>query len=256
MFYKHTDPLEGTDETETMPDVPEQITINGKEYDPEDAAQLIELGNKWRKTETDLNTSLDKVYPEYTKATQRNKELETELTEARAAREELAEIKKAQEAAKVKAETPEDAESIRANARKYGLVDDGFLKENGYMTEARFKELLSETQTQQKLVEGVEKQGKQLEAEINGSDGRVPFVYKSVLPYAATYKIDDLKEAYEQMNELANARWKEAQIAKEEKPGLSTLRGGGGKKEPQRPKYTDDNLGAALGEWIDSVQGS
>lgn len=239
-----------------MPEVPEQITINGKEYDPEDLDQLIELGSKWRKTEAELNTSLDKVYPEYTRATQRNKELETELTDARAAREELAEIKKAQETAKIKAETPEDAAAIRENARKYGLIDDESLNKKGYMTEARFKELLSETQTQQKLVEGVEKQGEQLESEIDGSDGRVPFVYKAVLPYAATYKIDDLKEAYEQMNERANARWKEAQIAKEDKGGLRTLSGGGGKKEPQRPKYTNDNLGAALGEWIDSVQGN
>lgn len=236
-----------------MAEVPEQITINGKEYDPEDLDQLIELGSKWRKTEAELNTSLDKVYPEYTRATQRNKELETTLAERDS---KLAEFQKEQEASKVKAETPEDIQNARKAARELGLFDEDALKERGYMTEARFKELLSETQTQQKLVEGVEKQGKQLESEINGSDGRVPFVYKSVLPYAATYKIDDLKEAYEQMNELANARWKEAQIEKEQSKGLNTLKGGGGKKEPQRPKYTDDNLGAALGEWIESVQGS
>ena len=40
---------------------PEQIIINGQEYSPEDATQLIELGNKYRKMEGDLNTSLDKV---------------------------------------------------------------------------------------------------------------------------------------------------------------------------------------------------
>lgn len=236
-----------------MPDVPEQITINGKEYDPEDAAQLIELGSKWRKTETELNTPLDKVYPEFTKTRQELKGVNEALAEREARLAEYERKDKEAQAAKLKAETPEDAEAIRENARKYGLIDDKFLEEKKFMTEARFKELLSETQTQQKLVEGVEKQGKQLEGEIDGSDGRVPFVYKSVLPYAATYKIDNLKEAYEQMNELANARWKEAQIAKEERPGLSTLSGGGGKKEPQRPKYTDANIGAALGEWLDSV---
>lgn len=236
-----------------MPEVPEQITINGKEYDPEDAAQLIELGSKWRKTETELNTSLDKVYPEYTKATQRNKELETELNEARAAREELAEIKRKQEEAKARAETPEEIQNARKAARELGLLDEDVLKEKGYMTRDELKEFLVQEQNQQKLIEGVEKQGKQLEQEINGSDGRVPFVYEAVLPYAATYKINDLKEAYERMNERANARWKEAQIEKENKGGLSTLTGGGGKKEPQRPKYTNDNIGAALGEWLDSI---
>jgi hypothetical protein len=233
-----------------MPEEPEQITINGKEYDPEDAAQLIELGSKWRKTESDLNTSLDKVYPEYTRATQRNKELETELAERNA---KLDEYQKETEARKVKAETPEEIQNARKAARELGLLDEDSIKEKGYMTREEMKDFLAQEQTQRKLVEGVEKQGKQLESDIDGSDGRVPFVYKSVLPYAATYKIDDLKEAYEQMNERANARWKEAQIAREDKGGLSTLRSAGGKKEPQRPKITNDNLGAALGEWLDEV---
>lgn len=238
-----------------MPDVPEKLTINGQEYDPEDAAQLIELGSKWRKTETELNTPLDKVYPEFTRTRQELKSVNETLAERDARIAEYERKEREAQEAKAKAETPEEIQNARKAARELGLLDEEILREKGYMTEARFKELLSETQTQQKLVEGVEKQGRQLEKEIDGSDGRVPFVYKAVLPYAATYKIDDLKEAYEQMNEKANARWKEAQIAKEEKPGLSTLRGGGGKKEPQRPKYTDDNLGAALSEWIDSVQG-
>jgi hypothetical protein len=234
-----------------MPDVPEQITINGREYDPEDAAQLIELGSKWRKTETELNTPLDKVYPEFTKSRQELKEAREQLAERD---QRLEEFTKQQEAAKVKAETPEDIQNARKAARELGLLDEDVLKEKGYMTRDQMKEFLAQEQTQRQLVEGVEKQGKQLEGEIDGSDGRVPFVYKAVLPYAATYKIDDLKEAYEQMNERANARWKEAQIEKENKGGLSTLQGGGGKKEPQRPKYTNDNIGAALGEWLDSIQ--
>lgn len=236
-----------------MADVPEQIIIGGKEYNPEDAASLIELGNKWKKTESDLNTSLDKVYPEYTRATQRNKEMETELEAAKKDREELAEIKKAQQAAKEKAETPEDAEAIRANARKYRILTEDAATEKGYMTKAEIEEFISQKEASQKLIAGVEKQGQQLESEIDGSDGRVPFIYKAVLPFAATYKINDLKDAYEQMNERANAKWKEAQIAKEDKGGLSTLRSGGAKKEPTTPKYTNNNIHEALGEWLDSI---
>src|SRR5450631_4065699 len=100
-----------------MADVQEKITINGQEYDPEEATQLIELGNKWRKTETDLNTSLDKVYPEYTKATQRNKELQIELDERNA---KLDEYTKAQEAEKIKAETPEDVQKAKKALRELG----------------------------------------------------------------------------------------------------------------------------------------
>ena len=233
-----------------MADVQEKITINGQEYDPEEATQLIELGNKWRKTETDLNTSLDKVYPEYTKATGRIKGLEQELAERDA---KLEEFTKAQEAKKIEAETPEEIQKAKKALRELGSVDSEYLTEKGYMTKDEVREFLSQEQTQRDLVAGVEKQGKQLEGEIDGSDGRVPFVYKAVLPYAATYKIDNLKEAYEQMNERANARWKEAQIAKEDKGGLRTLQSRGGTKEPTKPKYTTDNIGAALSEWIDSI---
>lgn len=227
---------------------PEQIIINGQAYSPEDATQLIELGNKWKKTESDLNTSLDKVYPEYTKASQRAAQLEKELADAKA---EAQRYKQEQEE-KARAETPDTIQQARKAAREIGLADEDYLKEKGYMTRDEAEQFFAEKQSQQEQVKTVLNTAANLEKEIDGSDGRVPFDQKAVLAYAASYGIDDLRQAYDQMNERGNAKWKEAQIAQEARPGLTTL-SAGGVKEPQRPKIDNNNLGAAIGEWLNGI---
>ncbi len=224
---------------------PEQIIINGQEYSPEDATQLIELGNKWKETESKLNTSLDKVYPEYTRATQRNKELEAKLSEF-----EKLQSQKAEETRR--AEIPTDVQAARKAAREIGLADEDYLKEKGYVRREELDSYFTEKQSQQRQVQDVLEKAGSLEKEIDGSDGRVPFDQKAVLAYASAYQIDDLTDAYDQMNAKANAKWKDEQLSAEERPGLATLRPGGN-KEPVAPKYTDGNLGNAISEWLEGI---
>lgn len=226
---------------------PEKIVINGQEYDPEDATQLIELGNKWKETESKLNTSLDKVYPEYTKAAQRAKQLEEELAKR------TAELEEAQKAAKPKVEPNSDLAQIRKAAREAGLADQDYLKEQGYMTREEMKAFLDEDAKLKEAAKGVLDQAHSLETEIDGSDGRVPFNPDAVMAYAFVNNIPDLKEAYDKMNTKYNAAWEERKLAEAQKPGLTTLKAGG-KKEPEQPKITNNNLGPALGEWLDSIQ--
>lgn len=228
---------------------PEQITINGQAYSPEDATQLIELGSKYKKMESDLNTSLDKVYPEYTRSQQELATLRKEKTERDA---ELEKFRQEQQAAKVKAETPETVQQARKAARELGLADEDYLKEKGYMTKDDMDHYFGEKQSQQKQIDTVLGTAKELEKEIDGSDGRVPFDQKAVLAYANAYGVADLKEAYDQMNERGNAKWKEAKLEAEARPGLKTLTPGG-KREPVTPKYNNSNLGEALGEWLNGI---
>ena len=216
----------------------EKLIINGQEYNPEDATQLIDLGNKYKELEGKLNTSLDKVYPEYTRASQENKTLKEQLAERDA---KLAEFEKKTP------EIPADQQAVREAARKAGLVDDEYLKEKGYMTKEEMDEYYASKQNQQKLVDNILSKAGDLEKTIDGSDGRVPFDSDAVLAYASAYNIDDLEEAYDKMNTKGNAKWKEAQLLAQEKPGLTTLRGGG-KKEPEKAKITDDNFKQAWDE--------
>ncbi len=227
-----------------MPDAPEQIIINGQEYSPEDAQSLIDLGNKWKDTESSLNTSLDKVVPEYTRATQNLSRLEKELAERDA---KIAEYTRSQEEKATKANTPEDADAIRANARKYGLVDDEVLKERGYLTKQEAEELFTQKQTQQQAADVLIKKCQQHESEIDGSDGRVPFDTDAVLAYMVGKNMNDEMEAYKQMNRRGNTKWEAAQIAAAERPGLTTLKGKG-IKTPEPVKVTGDNFKDALNE--------
>lgn len=228
---------------------PEQIIINGREYSSEDATQLIELGNKWKETESKLNTSLDKVYPEYTKATQQNKDYQRQLAERDAELEKY----RAQQAETLKAQTPNEIKDARRAARELGLADEDYLKEKGYMTRDEMDMYYTEKQTLQRQADSILEQTKALEKKIDGSDGRVPFDQKSVLAYQNVYGIADAMDAYEQMNERANAKWKAQQIEQEQRPGLTTLKPGGN-KEPIAPKYTNANIGNAIGEWLNGIQ--
>ncbi len=228
-----------------MPDniVSDKLTINGQEYSPEDASQLIELGNKYRETEKNLNTPIEKLMPEYTKATQRAAradQLEKELAERTSQLEEL-------QTKANKTQLPEDKQAALRAAREMGLADKDYLKEEGYIKKSDLDDYFNKKQTDQKLVENVLKQADKLEKEIDGSDGRVPFNQKAVLAYASAYNISDLNQAYEEMNDRGNAKWKDAQIAKSARPGLTTLKPGG-VKTPTETKVTDDNFGALWNE--------
>lgn len=227
---------------------PEQIIINGQEYSPEDATQLIELGNKYRKMEGDLNTSLDKVYPEYTRLSQEKSTWQKE----RADRDQELEKLRANQVEITKAQTPTEVQNARKAARELGLADEDFLKEKGYMTRGDIDSYFSEKQTLQRQTDAVLSQAATLEKKIDGSDGRVPFDTEAVLFYAQGKGIADLQDAYSQMNKKGNAKWEQAQLAKEEKPGLTTLKPGG-KKSPIAPKYTRDNLGDAIGEFLNGI---
>lgn len=214
---------------------PEQIIINGREFDPEDATRLIDLGSKYSKMESELNTSLDKVYPEYTRATQRNKELETQLAERSR---ELEEFQKKQTA---QVETPAGVQEARKAARDLGLADVDYLKEQEYIKKSDLEEYFNQRQTQQTMADKILKDCSDYEKTIDGSDGRVPFDTEAVLAFANYKRIDDPIEAYNQMNKKGNTRWEQAQLEKAERPGLTTLRPGG-KKTPQSVKVTDDNF--------------
>ena len=65
----------------------EKITIGDQEFGQEELEELVGLGRIGKEAQEKFNTSIDKVYPEFTKATQRVKELEgseTELAELKA----------------------------------------------------------------------------------------------------------------------------------------------------------------------------
>lgn len=220
---------------------PSQVIINGKEYDPAEAQNLIELGNKYRETETKYNTKLENVFPEYTRSTQKAKELEEKLADRER---QLTEYQKAKEAA----DKPEDVVKVQEEARKAGILLKEDLASAGYLTREDAIKFFQSQQAEREAVQKVWSDADALEKEIDGADGRIPFVKEAVISYAAQLKINDLKEAYEQMYARHNAVWKERQIEGAQTKGLSTINGTSSKKEPARVKITDDNVEELLRE--------
>lgn len=235
--------------TDTGDLAPEKIIINGQEFNPEEATQLVELGNKYRKMESDLNTSLDKVYPEYTKLSQAKSTWEKEKQELAA---ELEGYRAEKQKRQQEQEVPTDVKKIREAARQVGLADEDYLKEKGYMTREEVKAFLEEQDNVRQAAKKVLDQADNLEREIDGRDGRVRFNKDAVMAYAYVNNISDLRDAYDRMNEKDNAAWKQKQLETAERPGLTTLKAGG-RKEPQKQKLTNDNLGQALGEWLNGI---
>jgi hypothetical protein len=238
---------------------PSQIIINGQEYAPEDAQSLIELGNKYREYETNLNTSLDKVVPEYTKATQKASYMEEENKKLKEEQAALADYKRrweeyeaSKQQAEKDAQTPPDTKKALEAARQIGLLDQQAFEEklskSGFMTKAQMDDYWKTKRAEEESVNQILSKASELEKKIDGKDGRVPFMKEAVLPYANAYGIQDLEEAYNKMNERLNAGWKAQQLEAAKTKGLQTMKGGG-KKEPPKPgKTTDDNVKDRLRE--------
>lgn len=225
---------------------PEKVIINGVEYDPSDAQSLIELGQKTKDFESQYNTDLSKVYPDYTRATQEASQLKKEKEAWE------------QERAKYQPKTDElpDRDSVLANARKYGLVDENSLKEKYVSREDLDKYWSTKTQEQRDAQEILDT-GVKLSQEITGEDGRARYLPKAVLAYASNYGFfkqgvsyeQALRNAYNDMNAEINASWKDQELAKAQKPGLTTLKGGSNKKAPAEKKITnEDEFKEALSE--------
>lgn len=210
------------------------ITINGQEFDPTEAEELITVGRQTRELEQKYNTKLDKVWPDYNDKSQRLSQAEKELAEARS---ELESFKTKKEQG---TETPADLHDAKEAARKLGIVLKEDVEKEGYVKTSDLDNWYKTTREKERAVENVLSQADKLEKEIDGSDGRPKFNKRAVMAYAGTYG-KTLEEAYEEMNEETLKPWKEQQIEAQKKKGLKTLIPGG-EKAPSRPKVNRDNL--------------
>lgn len=216
---------------------PLKITINGQEYDPADAQDLIETGRKTRDYETQWNTKLDNVWPEYGRSREQIKSLQAEIDEYK---------KKAVEGNA----TQQDKSDAQAAATQLGVkLED--LDKAGYIKKDSLDSLLEEKLLKRdqakQATEAVLEEADKLEGDLNGSDGRPKFSKRLVLAYASSYQKGSLMEAYEEMYADELKAWKEAQIEKEKRSSLKT-QGGGGIKQPKTPRINDSNFKESLSE--------
>lgn len=227
--------------------VPEKVVINGKEFDVTEANELIGLGQKTREYETQWNTKLDKVWPEYGKLTQEKSEWGKQKADYEAKLQTLATKTEAG------TETQADIDKAREAARKLGIVLDEDLQKGEYIKKTELDTYLTERERDKEQLREVNKVADDMVAEINGADGRPKFNKKAVIAFANAYNIQgkDWKEtlvnAYEAMHSEDLEVWKTNQIKSKQTPGLKTLKGSP-TKEPKPITITDDNFKQSLHE--------
>jgi hypothetical protein len=231
---------------------PLKITINGQEFDSNEAQELIDAGRKTRELETQYNTKLDKVWPEYGRSQQELKRLASIEKERDEAREQLKAFQTKKEEG---IETPNDVKNAQEAARKVGLVVSDDLEKAGYIRKDTLESYLSERdqkqEEQRRATEAVLKEADRHQSEINGSDGRPKFKKELVLAYASAYNKPNLMDAYNEMYKDELDAYKQEQIDREKAKGLKTLKGTGF-KEPKQPRVTNSNFEDILREALSS----
>lgn len=196
-----------------------KIKIGEEEYTQEELDRLVKLGKIGLEAEEKYQTKIDRVWPEFTKKSQRIKELERRINERET---EAAKAKKTEEL------TDEDRRKIaRAEAKKLGIVLDEDFEER--YARLRAAEQLRED-AEDVALDGAEKYG-------------IKTTGRKILEYMAERGIRDPDDAFELMFKPQIRKWEREQLEGKKGAGLVTETAStAGAKEPEKPKITKANL--------------
>uniref|UniRef100_A0A7V3N5P3 Uncharacterized protein n=1 Tax=candidate division CPR3 bacterium TaxID=2268181 RepID=A0A7V3N5P3_UNCC3 len=200
-----------SDQVEELFKTPQSEETKGEEKTVSESSsaqeKLYTLPDGRKVTAEQVYEEYQKLLPEFTRRSQ-----------------ELSELKKKTEIV----EEDDTARQVREELKKHGVVfKDEFEQEKNRLVENLRREL----EYEQRL--------KELEKEINGSDGRPPFKKDEVLAHMSKVPIYDPLKAYEDLHRTKLDEWKIQQFLAK-KQGLSsyeTVRGGSvGAPPPAAPK--------------------
>ncbi len=224
-FYK-----EPTDPTES--DAPEKIKLGEKEYSQEELQTLVGLGESAKSLETQWNTKIDKLMPEFTKKTQRLAEIEPEWEQFKKAKEE------AENKPQPGAPTPEEKEQARK-----ALVD---LLGGEVVRKDEFDQIYAQRRAAERLLDDIDVvigDAKEL--------GKPETSKEALLTHMQETGIRNPEKAYKDLFEEQLEKWKADQLTKAKPSGLFTqTASSAGSKQPEPLKVTKDNLASMLSEVV------
>lgn len=218
-----------TPEPPATPPEDTKIKVGEDEYSQADIQRLVGLGKMAEEVETKYNTKLDRVYPEYTKATQEVKSQREKLAEYESQLTKLRETQK-QDAQAGQPWTPE--QKAQAKQQLQDLVGGKI------MTDTEFEQKYAERRAGEKLLVECE----EYVDEIDGSDGRPKFHLPEILEHMKETGIRHPLKAYKDKYETQLDEWKSKQIGSVKSPGLVTNTQAETGKIPPRVRITNDNL--------------
>jgi len=221
-FNKEETPVEPEEQVE------QKIKVGEEEFSQEELSKIVGLGKIGLEAEEKFNTKLDRVYPEYTKKTQRVAELEKENESLRASQ------------VKPEPTNPEWNEESKAQAKK--ALHDLFGDE--LMTKKEAQEFYANQRAATQLLEDVE-------VVINEANaiGKPKTSVGDLLQHMDETGIKNPEKAYKDMFEDEIDKWKFEQAKKlKPAPFQTQTESSAGAKEPSEVHPTNENLKALLRE--------
>jgi hypothetical protein len=202
----------------------DKIKIGEKEFSQEELTGLVGLGEKAKELEEKWNTKIERLYPEYTKKTQKLSEYETKLQEYEEEKQ-----RREQETLQNKPElNPEEqAKLIKAELKKYGVVtaDEINTYVGNFLAGRDLLENIDDLVTTAK------------------QDGKPTTTREELLTYMDENGIKNPQAAYKLMFETELKEWEKKQIDKLKQPKMEVQEGStAGGKSPAAVKVTRDNI--------------
>lgn len=224
-------------------DSPQKFDIGGQTYSQDELNRLVELGKIGLEAETRYNTKIDRVWPEYTKATNEIKNLKAKVDDYESKIQSSHQNSTQSQGETVYSESAK-LEALQA-ARTLGLVTVEDL-------EKLLDPIMDKKLTTKEIANNILKESRDLETKYNGSDGRPKFITDDVLNYMQESGISKPETAYKVMHEELLDNWRINNISKARRPGLETEeRSSAGSKIPRAVKPTDENLNVLIREMLD-----
>lgn len=220
----------------------QKIKLGDTEYDPKELEEIVNLGKIGREVEEKYNTKLDKVYPEFTKVTQKVKELEASASELQQLKEQMAE----QQAMSNAGFTPEQAEV--AKKQLYELMGGKPVTD---------KELEGWYQTRKTQDESVQALLSSVDRVLSDakSEGKPEVDKKELLEFMQANDFRNPATAYKEMKEAELDIWRSNKIGEAKRPGLHTVTSSmAGAKQPENVRPTMDNLAALTREALGQTE--
>ena len=203
----------------------ESFKLGDKEYSQEDLQKLVGLGEMAREAETKWNTPINKVFPEYTKATQKIKEYEAQIAEYEAKKPEERPLPNAQLTAEQKDEA------------KRQLAELGF-------GEDQYRRIVREELAAKDLILNV---NSLVEAQTKA--GNPATTSQDLLTHMQETGIKDPKKAYKDMFEEELDAIKEKKLATIRPQGMVTTEAStAGSKMPSTIKVNRANIAQIVAE--------
>jgi len=241
-FNKNTDDTTDQSDAADAEAQEEMVKVGDNEYTQEELSRLVELGGMAQEAEEKYNTKLDRVYPEFTKKSQKVKEYEQKLEELEA------KIQEGQSQPERPPQGPYDEKAVaeaKQAAKALGLVTDEDF--DAYL-DKHFRTRYAVERQAEKLVDDT----KRLEKELDGKDGRPAFDAEEILMYMQENPgFTDPMKAYKDKYEEQIDAWKEKKYAEKKRPATYTQSASSaGRKTPAPVKITKDNLQSAIREQL------